>query len=154
MSKGIVAESMNSVANMSQTLNAIKKYLSSLVPLWVSTGPVRVDECSRVVFFFCVHYVAMFTVPMIWKHFTVFSSVFFTSIHFITSRDCVQVNAQKKDVRNLREIKTMDHGKCWNWTLVKKQNAKYWNSFIGCMGSSHFHEEEKTEQTNITIRLR
>lgn len=75
----------------------------------VSTEPVRVYECSRVVFLraLCTNVHSADDLETLHR----VQFIFVSSLQFITSWDCVQVNAQKKDVRNLRETKTMDHGK-------------------------------------------
>lgn len=70
-----VAESKYSVTNMSQTLNAYTFFfIYTLVPLWALSLYVFLSVHAS---FFCVHYVPMCTEPMIWKHFTVFSSFLF-----------------------------------------------------------------------------
>lgn len=75
----------------------------------MSTEPVRVYECSRVVFLraLCTNVHSADDLETLHR----VQFIFVSSLQFITSWDCVQVNAQKKDVRNLRETKTMDHGK-------------------------------------------
>lgn len=104
---------------------------------------------------------------MIWRNTSPCSVhfFFFTSHHFITSCDCVQVNMQrKKDVHNSRETITTDHGKYTETEHWQTTNESKVSQFEWLYGELPFSNEEeikykaknKTNQTNKkkTIRMR